>query len=238
MIAPSILIDDLELHPVEEELPKLPVVSAAGHDAVKAAQVLRLLGRYIFREILSSALLGTLLATFVIFLQRRGPALRTAGRQQLEHQPDRCTCSRWRCRTVLPLTIPFGVLVGILIGLGRLASDGEITAMRAAGVSSRKVIAPVLLFAALGTGVAALASLRLTPYSLHREHRHHEPAGGHAAHRRDPAARLRWRTFPTRFSTWATCSPGPVVWRNIFMADVTPPEQRSQRHAREGATVR
>ena len=60
------------------------------------------------------------------------------------------------------------MLVGILIGLGRLAADGEITAMRAAGVSSRKVIAPVLLFAALGMGVAALATLRLTPYSIHK----------------------------------------------------------------------
>ena len=69
---------------------------------------------------------------------------------------------------VLPFTIPFGVLVGILIGLGRMAADGEITAMRAAGVSSRKVIAPVLLFAALGMGVAALATLRLTPYSIHK----------------------------------------------------------------------
>ena len=28
VVAPSILIDDLELHPVEEELPKLPVVPA------------------------------------------------------------------------------------------------------------------------------------------------------------------------------------------------------------------
>ncbi len=28
VIAPSIIIDDLELHPVEEELPKLPVVPA------------------------------------------------------------------------------------------------------------------------------------------------------------------------------------------------------------------
>jgi hypothetical protein len=28
VVAPSILIDDLELHPVEEELPKLPVVAA------------------------------------------------------------------------------------------------------------------------------------------------------------------------------------------------------------------
>ena len=57
------------------------------------------------------------------------------------------------------------MLVGILIGLGRMSSDGEIIAMRAAGVSSRKVIAPVLLFALLGMGLAAWASLRLTPYA-------------------------------------------------------------------------
>ena len=57
------------------------------------------------------------------------------------------------------------MLIGILIGLGRMSSDGEIVAMRAAGVSSRKVIAPVLLFAALGMGLSAWASLRLTPYS-------------------------------------------------------------------------
>jgi hypothetical protein len=26
VVAPSVLIDDLELHPIQEELPKLPVV--------------------------------------------------------------------------------------------------------------------------------------------------------------------------------------------------------------------
>ena len=36
------------------------------------------------------------------------------------------------------MTIPFGALVGILVGLGRLSTDGEITAMRAAGVPSQK----------------------------------------------------------------------------------------------------
>ncbi len=34
------------------------------------------------------------------------------------------------------LTIPMGVLVGILIGLSRLAADSEITAMRASGIGS------------------------------------------------------------------------------------------------------
>ena len=114
--------------------------------------MLRLLGRYIFREIFSSALLGTLLATFILFLHGVDPHLRAAGQEhQLEHPPRAPVVRSSPFPRVLPFTIPFGVLVGILIGLGRLAADGEIIAMRAAGVSSRKVIAPVLLFAALGT---------------------------------------------------------------------------------------
>ncbi len=48
---------------------------------------------------------------------------------------------------ILLLSIPFGVLVGILVGLGRLSSDNEITAMRSAGISTRIVVAPVLTFA-------------------------------------------------------------------------------------------
>src|SRR5437762_14183780 len=128
---------------------------------------MRILSRYVFREIVSSALLGTLLATFVIFLRGVDKYF-----ELLVRSSAKTGTVLWlfalALPPVLPLTVPFGVLVGILIGLGRLSTDGEITAMRAAGVSSRKVIAPVLLFAALGMGVAALATLRLTPYSIHK----------------------------------------------------------------------
>ena len=64
------------------------------------------------------------------------------------------------------MTIPFGVLVGILIGLGRMSSDGEITAMRAAGVPSQKVIAPVMTFALLMTMLAGAASIWWMPASV------------------------------------------------------------------------
>jgi lipopolysaccharide export LptBFGC system permease protein LptF len=123
----------------------------------------RLLGRYIFREILTSSLLGTLLATFVIFLHGADALVQGAG----GHQPaagHRRKLLTLALPPVLPFTIPFGVLVGILIGLGRMSADGEIVAMRAAGVSSRKVIAPVLVFACWdgpgGLGVAAADALR------------------------------------------------------------------------------
>ena len=46
-----------------------------------------------------------------------------------------------------------------------MASDGEITAMRAGGVPSRKVIFPVLFFATIAMLTTATASLWLTPFS-------------------------------------------------------------------------
>ncbi len=188
----------------------------------------RLLSRYIFREILTSAVLGTLLATAVIFLQHvdklfavllgSNPGPRTV-----------LTLLALALPPVLPWTIPFGALVGILIGLGRMASDGEITAMRAAGVSSRKVIAPVLLFAVLGAALAALASLRLTPYAARESTRiiNELVATELSA---EIAPRVFNENFPNTILYVGDVRPGrpgdPVVWRTVFLADVTPPEQR------------
>ncbi len=109
---------------------------------------MRIISRYVFREIVASALLGTLLATFVIFLQRVDKYF-----ELLVRSSAKLETVGWlfalALPPVLPLTVPFGVLVGILIGLGRMSTDGEVTAMRAAGVSSRAVIPPVLTFAFL-----------------------------------------------------------------------------------------
>ena len=104
---------------------------------------MRLLGRYVFREILTSAVLGTLLATFIIFLREADKLFAILVGANNPPVVTVVSLLLWAMPPVLPLTIPFGVLVGILIGLGRMASDGEIIAMRAAGVSSRQVIAPV-----------------------------------------------------------------------------------------------
>ena len=130
----------------------------------------RKLSRYIFREILTSALLGTVLATFVIFMQRGGPLFDLLVQTSAASAKTVGLLFLYSIPSVLPLTIPFGVLIGILIGLGRMSADGEIVAMRATGVSSRTVIAPVLTFAVLGMGVGAWASLRLTPIRTARAH--------------------------------------------------------------------
>ncbi len=189
---------------------------------------MRILSRYVFREITSSALLGMLLATFVVYLQSPGRQLF----ELLVRSPATpLTVLRLFLLSlppVLPLTIPFGVLVGILIGLGRLASDGEITAMRAAGVASRIVIVPVLLFALLATAVAGVAALWLTPVALRASIKvmNHLVAAQLTA---DVQARIFDEQFPSTIlyvGDVRTTNQNFAIWRNVFLADVSPPEQR------------
>jgi LPS export ABC transporter permease LptG/LPS export ABC transporter permease LptF len=188
--------------------------------------VLRLLGRYIFREVFASATLGTFLATFVIFLQSVDKLFDVLVRGNVSAKTV-LTLFALAVPPLLPLTIPFGMLVGILIGLGRMASDGEIIAMRATGVSSRKVIAPILLFAIMATGLAAFASLRLTPLSYRESNRIiNELIATRLSAEIQP--RVFTEDFPNTILYVGDVRTGdPVLWRNVFMADVTPPEHRS-----------
>jgi LPS export ABC transporter permease LptG/LPS export ABC transporter permease LptF len=187
---------------------------------------MRILSRYVFREIVSSAMLGTVLATFVIFLQSVDRLFELLVRGSANTQTVLWLFAL-ALPPVLPLTVPFGVLVGILIGLGRMSTDGEITAMRAAGVSSRAVIAPVLTFALLATLVTGVASLWLTPRAirvsvniLNRLLAEQLSA--------DIQPRVFDEQFPNTILYVGDVKPGPVaLWRNVFLADLTPPEKRT-----------
>jgi LPS export ABC transporter permease LptG/LPS export ABC transporter permease LptF len=189
--------------------------------------VFRLLSRYVFREILTSALLGTVLATFVVFLHGIGALFQLlvgAGNPGLK---TILMLFALAMPPVLPTTIPFGVLVGILIGLGRMASDGEITAMRAAGVSARRVIPPVLMFAVLGAGCAGYASLRLTPlsYRLSTDLINDLLKSQLSA---DIEEHVFDEDFPNKILYVGEVKPGtPTLWKSVFLADVTPADQRS-----------
>ena len=187
---------------------------------------MRILTRYVFREIVSSALLGTLLATFVIFLQQVDKLF-----ELLVRSSAQTSTVLWlfalALPPVLPLTVPFGVLVGILIGLGRMSTDGEITAMRAAGVSSRAVIAPVLTFALLATLLTGAASLWLTPRAMRESARIINKVGAEQL-TADIQPRVFDEQFPNTILYVGDVKTGTVtVWRNVFLADLTPPEQRS-----------
>ena len=187
---------------------------------------MRILGRYIFREIISSSLLGMALATSIIFLQGVGKLFEVLVRSS--PRPETILyLFALSLPPLLPLTIPFGALVGILVGLGRLATDGEITAMRAAGCSSRKVVMPVMFFAFLAMLVAGAMTLRLTPLSIRVSKDILDKLSASQVSA-DIEPRVFDEDFPNTILYVGDVRPGAVVlWRNVFLADLTPPEQRT-----------
>ncbi|MGE0682406.1 MAG: LptF/LptG family permease [Candidatus Binatia bacterium] len=62
-------------------------------------------------------------------------------------------------------TLPFAVLIGTLVGLGRLRADCETVALESAGLSKRRLAGPVLAFAIVMMTVGLLLSLFVAPWA-------------------------------------------------------------------------
>ena len=64
---------------------------------------------------------------------------------------------------VIPLAMPLGMLTGVLLVLGRLSAQGEILAMKAAGISLYRIAAPIILIALGGTAFALIVAFYYGP---------------------------------------------------------------------------
>ncbi|HTB20890.1 MAG TPA: LptF/LptG family permease, partial [Bryobacteraceae bacterium] len=176
-----------------------------------------LLFRAIFREVAKSAIFGAALFTFVLFLQRVGKLFEILVRSSASVG----TVAHLFALAIpftLSFTMPLGVLVGVLIALSRMSSDGEIVAMRAAGVPSRKVIAPVLLFATFAMLVTFTASLWLTPYATWRTFKVLNRLSA-AELTSEVQPQVFNEDFPNRVLYISDVTPGVANrWRNVFIA--------------------
>ena len=115
---------------------------------------MRLLTRYVLREVASYALLGVVLFTFVLFMRDMPKILELVVRDSAS-LTDVSRIFAYTLPNTLTVTLPTAVLAGILLGLSRLAADSEITAMRACGIGALSFvrIVSILSFAALGLGL-------------------------------------------------------------------------------------
>lgn len=119
-----------------------------------ASAIMRLLDKYIGREVGSHAILGLAVFTFVFFV----PQLVRLMDLVVRHSGGVFTVALiFLCSLtpVLAFTIPMAVLVGVLIGLGRLSADSEIVALHASGISLRRLLRPIG-FVALGCSLSTL----------------------------------------------------------------------------------
>ena len=65
----------------------------------------------------------------------------------------------------LILTIPISLLISILIGLGKLSGDNELTILKASGMSLYKLLGPVAIASLIAFIITAATSLFLVPHS-------------------------------------------------------------------------
>ena len=131
---------------------------------------MRILDRYIFREVLSHTLLGLAVFTFVFFI----PQLVRLMDLIVRHAGGAGRITLLFLSSLPPIlvfTLPMAALVGVLIALGRLSADSEIVALHALGIGMRRLLFPVGALA----GIAALLTLSMTvwlgPASLRTLHR-------------------------------------------------------------------
>lgn len=187
---------------------------------------MKILGRYVFREIFLSSFLATTLATFIIFLQFVPDLLKILLRSGNGHVfLQLCIYS---LPPVLILSMPFGVLVGILIGLGRMSGDNELIAMRSGGVSSRVVAPPVILFSVFAMLVSGACALWLNPLAIRAEVKLANKVGS------SMTADIVPHVFEEQFTNDNTVlyvddmesGVGPQVLKRVFIADITPPAER------------
>ena len=125
---------------------------------------MRILTRYILKEVISHAFLGLVLFTFIIFMRDLGRLLELIVRNSAP-LPSVAEIFFLTLPTTFTVTLPMGVLVGILIGLSRLAADSEVTAMRASGMGVGLFVRAVSLFAIAVWGLAMLNSIYIAPKS-------------------------------------------------------------------------
>jgi LPS export ABC transporter permease LptG/LPS export ABC transporter permease LptF len=185
---------------------------------------MRLLTRYILREVSSHALLGGVLFTFVLFMKHLTEILTLLVRNSAG-LGDVVRIIAYTLPTTLTVTIPMAILVGILLGLSRLAADSEITAMRASGMGALDFVRIVAIVSAVGLALGLVNSIFVSPRSAAALL---ELEG--SLKTTQASFEVQPRVFYEDFKNYVLyvqdvkpASNGASVWKHVFLADLTEP---------------
>src|SRR5437667_1617123 len=198
---------------------------------------MRILTRYILREITSHALIGAGVFTFVLFTRDLGRLLELVVRNSAP-LPSVAEIFFFTEPVALIYTIPMGALVGILIGLSRLAADSEITAMRASGIGVWTFLRIVSIFAVAAWLLALVNSVYLAPRSQAALGRLQDRLkSSQASFEIQP--RVFYEGFPqlVLYVQDVQSAQGAAIWKGVFIADISNPSAPRITLAQQGILV-
>src|SRR5205809_7787179 len=126
--------------------------------------------RYVFLEVISPTFLGLCVYVLVFVMNILFELAELAIKKDLSVRSV-ATILFFCLPRMLEMTIPMAILLGVLVGIGRLSTDSEIVALRASGVSYWKVLAPVLTLGVVGWLLASFLIVQVEPRAQYRRHR-------------------------------------------------------------------
>lgn len=195
---------------------------------------MKLLDRYVIREILPPTFLALIIFTFLLLippvmdqlqnLVAKGVSFGVAIKMLAMLVPQS-----------LGLTIPMSLLVGTLIGLGRISGDREAVAMLACGVSPYRLLRPLLFLAAVGGGIHLWVMIEAIPdanqafreltYSVVSQQMEND---------------VRPQLFFTNFPGWVIYVrdiPKTGGWKDVLIADTSQPDKPVLYMASQGRLI-
>jgi len=194
----------------------------------------KLLDRYLVREIIPPLAVGLILLTFALMM----PPFLLNFEKLVEKGVDWITILRvlWTLAPqALCITIPMALLLGILVGLGRLSADREFVALQACGVSVFRVLRPIVLLAILAVAATAYEIIVALPDAnqTFREVTFNIVA---ASAESDIKPRVFFTDFPNRVIYVRDIRPG-AGWVDVFLADDTKGDRSTVYFAKSGRLV-
>ena len=197
--------------------------------------MLRILDRYVIKEVVTPFLLALVLFTFILQVD----PLMDVAKELIEKGVGGWTILRILATLIpqaLGVTIPIALLVGLLIGLGRLSADREAVALQACGVSLLRLLRPVGAGRRRRLGDHELRDARLDPgrqQALPGDHPRHR----HARLETEIKPRVFFEDFPNLILFARDVPPGGGGWRDVFLADQRDPKRPQILMARRGRLV-
>jgi lipopolysaccharide export system permease protein len=198
----------------------------------KACDFVRILDRYIWKELIAPFFLGMIIGTFLLLIDRIFDLMDLIINKGVPVQLVTLLFV-YLLPSILVLTIPIGVLFSILVAFGRLSSDMEIVAMKACGVSPLRLLWPVMVFglgATMATGYLMIDALPRANYAF--------KSLVFDIVRTTASAGLKEHVFNDTFGNFVIyvdeIATDQVGLRNVFVSDERKPEEQRFITARDG----
>jgi len=196
---------------------------------------MRILDRYVIREIIPPFLIALLVFTFILII----PFIIDLAEQMIAKGVPWTTLLQLM-GTLVPgvaaLTIPMALLIGILVAMGRLSADREVVVLMACGVSPYRLLQPILFLGVICWGVSSWVLLEAMPNA---NQTFREISNTIVMDRAEGEVRPRvfFEDFPNLVLYVNEVPMGGTGWNDVLAADSRDPAQQVIFLAKHGRMV-